>query len=56
MSENPVTISPGGRAYFTEGVLAYADAMRDVSQRFPDDLDIAAGKPVEELLKRVPKL
>ena len=24
MSEIPVTISPGGRAYFTEGVLAYA--------------------------------
>ena len=46
MSENPVTISPGGRAYFTEGVLAAlelpGDHLADLARDVDDKKDMTA--------------
>jgi AraC family L-rhamnose operon transcriptional activator RhaR len=56
MSENPVTISPGGRAYFTEGVLAYAgpwvheEPQEDHTHSFVEIAVVTGGEAVQRSL------
>ena len=56
MSEIPVTISPGGRAYFTEGVLAYAgpwvheEPQEDHTHSFVEIAVVTGGEAVQRSL------
>jgi AraC family L-rhamnose operon transcriptional activator RhaR len=56
MSEIPVTISPGGRAYFTEGVLAYAgpwvheELQEDHTHSFVEIAVVTGGEAVQRSL------
>jgi AraC family transcriptional regulator, L-rhamnose operon transcriptional activator RhaR len=56
MRANPVTISPGGRAYFTEGVLAYAgpwvheELQEDHTHSFVEIAVVTGGEAVQRSL------